>query len=850
MVDFKKLREAKVHTKVVNPAEIFERSPKPLGMKDLYVSQSKVLEEWFKRRNEKDLVVKLPTGGGKTLVGLLIAKSLLNEHNEPVIYLASTNQLVAQIFQKANEYPFFSDSAVIYHRSSDFPDSFLSGKSILICTYNALFNSLSKFGVKGDIKEVIKPSAIILDDAHVAFSTVRNSFTITIDRQPGNLEDYQYITNLFRNTFSNLGRLGTFDDVVKGTEQNIVLDVPYWDWLQQSEQVRQYLSNKQEKFRFVWAFLRDNFDYCYCLISSKAVAITPLFPLVDMIPTFADCPRRIFMSATINDDSAIVRTFDANRESVEKPIASESSVGVGERMILVPEWMNFDFKEKEYVPKILRDLAKSISQKHKLGTVILVPSDTASKEWKDIATLADSTDKVAAWVKKLQEGSSYGPVVFANRYDGIDLQGDSCRLLILDGLPRGSNEYDSYLASIFVGGFAFNSTLAQRIEQGMGRGARGTDDYCVVIITDKKLTAWLSRTANVKFLTNTTLAQFQMGEEISRDINNKNDFINTVMRCLDRDTDWMKYYAEELSAKLYDFAQIGQQNSLSISHASMERKVFKLLRNKYFDKAINTLENYWEQTNEIDLLTKGWLEQLAARIAYHFGKEDLAQRYQRSAYSNNPSLLCPKSSIVYVPLPIPSQQSKAIVDCLYEYYPRRGFISNFEEVVSHLVPEASTNQFEQALADLGILLGFVTQRPESIYKQGPDVLWLVEDNIGLIIEAKSHKQAKNHLNKEEYGQLLTSVEWFKTQYPNCQYIPISILSNSIKTKAIVIKEAKALTFNKLNELIADSRKFFEELCIYTHTKEELTLFCEQSLKKSTLYTQKFVEKYLSEFQDS
>jgi len=182
MVDFKKLREAKSQTNVIHPVEIFESSPKPPGVKDLYGSQSKVLNEWFQRKDEKDLVIKLPTGGGKTLVGLLIAKSLLNQHNQPVIYLASTNQLVDQIFAKANEYPFFAGSAVVYQKGQDFPDSFLSGKSILIGNYNSLFNGFSKFGVRGNPKEVIKTSAIILDDAHVAFSNVRDSFTITIEK--------------------------------------------------------------------------------------------------------------------------------------------------------------------------------------------------------------------------------------------------------------------------------------------------------------------------------------------------------------------------------------------------------------------------------------------------------------------------------------------------------------------------------------------------------------------------------------------------------------------------------------------------------------------------------------------
>jgi replicative superfamily II helicase len=94
MVDFKKLRASKSQPAVIEPTEIFRRLPKPLGINDLYTSQAQVLEEWYKRRTERDIVIKLHTGGGKTLVGLLIAQSTLNETREPVIYLAPTVQLV------------------------------------------------------------------------------------------------------------------------------------------------------------------------------------------------------------------------------------------------------------------------------------------------------------------------------------------------------------------------------------------------------------------------------------------------------------------------------------------------------------------------------------------------------------------------------------------------------------------------------------------------------------------------------------------------------------------------------------------------------------------------------------
>ncbi|WP_268055817.1 MULTISPECIES: DEAD/DEAH box helicase [unclassified Citrobacter] len=88
MVDFGKLRENQRKPAPIEPLEIFRRLPKPAGMNDLYSSQSDVLEKWFNIRNQKDIIFKLHTGGGKTLVGLLMAQSSLNEKKGPVLYLA------------------------------------------------------------------------------------------------------------------------------------------------------------------------------------------------------------------------------------------------------------------------------------------------------------------------------------------------------------------------------------------------------------------------------------------------------------------------------------------------------------------------------------------------------------------------------------------------------------------------------------------------------------------------------------------------------------------------------------------------------------------------------------------
>lgn len=844
MVDFKKLRQSKNQPNVIEPLEIFRRLPKPSGINDLYISQAEVLKQWFDRRNdEQDLVIKLHTGGGKTLVGLLIAQSILNEHHEPVIYLAPTVQLVKQISQKAIEY---NISAVEYEKNKDFSDDFLSGKSILICTYSALFNGLSKFGISGSAKEHIKAAAIILDDAHVSFSIVRDSFTLKVERTSKTEEIYTELVNVFRNDFDKLGKIGTLDDIISGTENATTLEVPYWSWKEKCNQVRNLLKKDQDNYKFVWSFIRDNFEYCHCLISTESFVITPIFPLVDMIPVFQSCPRRIFMSATISDDSSIVKTFNADSNSVAKPITSNSLAGVSERMILVPELMPFDIDD---LRSMLKKMATWAAKERKVGTVILVSSGVKADPWHNTAKFADSTEMVATCVKQLQDKESCGPFIFANRYDGIDLPDSSCRLLILDGLPRGSSEYDRYRINIFGDGDELMATAAQKIEQGMGRGARGAGDYCVVVLTGKDLTAWFARSSNLKFLTQSTRAQFEMGMEISKSIADRKDLTETIIRCFDRDRDWTEYHAETLA----DLTEINQEDSISLKQAHVERKAFSLIRSGYFENAINKLTEFCEKPknskNEaLDKKSIGWVYQIAARSAYYWGNKELSQKLQEHAFSKNSNLLRPQIAPPYIKITIPGIQAKNIIDKIDNFSHRRGYLSHFDLTVSNLAPEVSSNQFEQALADLGSILGFHVQRPDQKYSVGPDVLWLLSEDIGLVIEAKSRKKQSNSLNKIELGQLLNAVEWFKTEYPKYQYIPISVHPNKYATKSTVIGESRVLTLDKLNQLIVDTRSLLTKLCESSIKADELTIRCEELLSDSTLNPKSLLAEYFIAFE--
>jgi len=837
MVDFAKLRTLKKKATPADPLEIFRRLPKPPGINDLYTSQAEVLETWYERRNQRDVVLKLHTGGGKTLVGLLMAQSTSNETSEPVLYLTPTTQLVNQTLEKAKA---LGIAAVPYETGAGVPldDAFVNGKAIMVGTYKALFNGMSKFGVRGSARPPTKVGAVILDDAHVAFSVVRETFTLEV-KTKDNKQRYEALTGLFRKAFRDMDRLGTFDDTLSGLSYGVI-EVPYWAWNEQLDAVREQLRSDAKKYGLVWPLLRDNLHLCHALISKDAFTITPVLPLVQSFPTFSEAPRRVYMSATIADDSEIVRTFDADPKFVSEALTSRSLAGVSERMILIPNLMPFSFKVREAVDTLL----EWTTDKRNLGAIVLVPSNLAAEKWKETATFADGSAEVQTQVDALQDGSSRGPVVFASRYDGIDLPGDSCRLLVMEGLPSGTSDYELLRASSLYGGATISRMLAQRIEQGIGRGARGSGDHCVVVLMGADLAGWIAKDANFRLLTSATRAQLDMGSTVSKAVKDLKDLAKTVGKSFDRDSDWVEYHAETLAEEVESEAADPER----FDQAADERKAFNLWHDGYHQKAVARIEKSLEAAKALDTQTRGWLQQFAARIANQWGQSDRAEDLQREAFGSNRNLLRPKVPPPYRALPAPGKQASAIAEAISSYRMRRGFLQRFEDVVAHLHASASANQFEQALTELGSMIGLTAERHDA-HGVGPDVLWLLPNAVGWIIEAKSRKSEKNVLTKEEHGQLLVAEKWFDQHYADFEAVRVSVHATNKATKAAAASASYALTYEKLASLVSDARALFTKLCESQLTAVELVSECARELARTPVQAERLRSTYLVRFVD-
>lgn len=80
----------------------------------------------------------------------------------------------------------------------------------------------------------------------------------------------------------------------------------------------------------------------------------------------------------------------------------------------------------------------------------------------------------------------------------------------------------------------------------------------------------------------------------------------------------------------------------------------------------------------------------------------------------------------------------------------------------------NATEHEQAICDLGLLLGIESSRPgKKADRKGPDIAWICTvSNHAVGLEAKTQKDKPTVYKKRDIGQSLDSREWIKKNYPN------------------------------------------------------------------------------------
>jgi hypothetical protein len=110
-----------------------------------------------------------------------------------------------------------------------------------------------------------------------------------------------------------------------------------------------------------------------------------------------------------------------------------------------------------------------------------------------------------------------------------------------------------------------------------------------------------------------------------------------------------------------------------------------------------------------------------------------------------------------------------------------------EDILGSMTFGTLADRFEGAVDNLAKALGFVGQRPDKEWKEGPDNLWALRDNEYLLLECKSQVQlTRSEINKGETEQMNSSCAWFGRHYSgsqatNVMIIPTNRLANAARS---------------------------------------------------------------------
>jgi hypothetical protein len=142
---------------------------------ELWRQQGDILREYGRAFVDvPDVAIELPTGTGKTIVGLLIA-DWRRRRGEQVVYACPTRLLAYQVSAVARREGIPSVTLVRGWRSWPPLDrsQYESGDAVAIATYNTVFNSSPKIG---------SPGTLLFDDAHSGEQYVAESWSVEVDR--------------------------------------------------------------------------------------------------------------------------------------------------------------------------------------------------------------------------------------------------------------------------------------------------------------------------------------------------------------------------------------------------------------------------------------------------------------------------------------------------------------------------------------------------------------------------------------------------------------------------------------------------------------------------------------------
>lgn len=756
-----------------SPALLFRDLDRNPEIKFLWGHQEKLLDQYASTHlNTAHLAIELPTGAGKTLVGLLIAEYSRRANRASAAYLCPTRQLAAQVKSQADRYGIASSLLIGQQKEYNESDfiRYQRSEAVAITTYSAVFNNYPR---------IDDASLLICDDAHAAATYVASMWTVRIT-QADYPHAFQALADVLRPVLphplaeaveaATNGRASPRTlDLVTGirTHDLVVAIVAALD---------ASLPEKRPP-TYAWHNIREHLSACSIYCAGHSFEIRPIVPPLQTHAPFAAARQRLYMSATLGEDGDIERCFGV--ESIERLAIPEGwdKRGTGRRLILFPGLADDEENHGwDTAKRIIKAAPRSL---------VLVPSDRDRER-----VCGDLEDGGFSVIGADAIEDSLGPfcnstgtvLLVANRYEGIDLPGDTCRVLVLSGLPAGSGLQEQYLLERLNAVSQLRDRIRTRVTQAIGRCTRDESDFSVVLVLGDDVLKWFCTAVNVRGMHPEIQAELEFGIENSKDRSGQ-DIVELCDAFLLQNEDW-KGAESSIREIRGEKKKLADEHSSILSRAAPDeiRFQYRLWNGDYEDavsigksvierlaggSALRPYQSFWQHNVAVAAFL--WSEvtrdrafrKIAARLLRDASTTSTGIRWLPEVRAELTTVAEVESGPV---LPL-QEWHTSLVEVLSEWKLTGGRFSQEMAQIVKWLQSRDSKPFERGLEALGRVLGAQVHRWDD--EGAPDGLWVFGEWNSFVFEAKTDakahrlslgyvRQARTHEERVRKDSLITA----------------------------------------------------------------------------------------------
>jgi hypothetical protein len=755
--------------KAFSPEELFAQlRGRHSSIRGLLAQQADVVREYAAKYVESpNVALELPTGAGKTLIGLLLAEWRRQTRSERALYLCPTVQLVHQVAEKARLYG-IECVAFVGSKAKFAPkdvQDFNSGKKVGIAPYSRVFNVSPG---------LVDPNFIVVDDAHAAEQYIAGmwSLNLTDDNEDIRNGALDVLKAYLPSTF-----VSRLDQAGSAVQARSIEMVPAHMMPDLAKPLREYLDARLRDgpadLTFPWGTLRAHLASCNVFVSADEILIRPYIPPSLTHKPFEVASQRLFLSATIGPPGSLERMTGVPAITRMPTPPLMRSGGTGRRFFLFPaaivpsgEAVKWALGRAEHQGRALvvcRDHSTRKAIARSLKTNFGMKTLTAKDVEASLAPFVESTNTA---------------LVVATRFDGLDLPQDACRLTILAGAPNAVNLQEWFMLTRLGMADLLQDRMVTRFMQASGRCTRGETDYSLVIPTGQDLLDFCVRKENRALMHEAIAAEVGFGLEQSTD-----GSLATLDAMADaffaQDEDW-----KAVDSKIQEFATPKEQPSaeaMTVITKNAKREVefaYLLWAGPDYHKAAELSQAIVDSANAsgLSLYRAWWAYQTGACYLALSRTESKGENLLKAEKFFNVARGAAGLASWYSQLP---HVGKAVVDVSGEEESAAlgrqvdnllGILRElglngpaFEADVSDtlaLLSSDETDEFERGLRRAGEYLGWSASRPGA--PGSPDSVWEIQGRPGLVFEAKSGKEANNPISKADCTQAQGHKGWVKT----------------------------------------------------------------------------------------